>query len=378
MKKLLAQYKFVTLIYLCVLLILYVWMFVIRNFILDTNYPEYQNILYKGISIEANPWLEPWQRWDTPQYQAIAERGYLAFDLALFTPPLYPLLIGVLANIHTNNSLSAALILSMVFSYATLISFFNFAHDQLGNNAEALRATLYFSIFPTSFFLFAGYTESLFLFSVISSLYFAQKEKWLLAGALGGIATLSRSPGILIVIPLSYAATCKWRQGKRITPFVAPIFAIAMSTFFPIYAWISIKATIFDIAYAVGRGGYLTIPGLNIFQSFRRIVTNQLPIENLFELSFTLLFVVLTVLVWIKLPRIYGLYSATMILFFLSRMGDPQPLVSMARYVLEIYPAFVILALWGRNPKIHRVIFYCSAIGLLFMAGQFAIWGWIG
>jgi hypothetical protein len=50
----------------------------------------------------------------------------------------------------------------------------------------------------------------------------------------------------------------------------------------------------------------------------------------------------------------------------------------MARYVLEIFPVFLLLAVWGSKAWINRLILYLSVLGLLFLSAQFAIWGWVG
>jgi hypothetical protein len=50
----------------------------------------------------------------------------------------------------------------------------------------------------------------------------------------------------------------------------------------------------------------------------------------------------------------------------------------MARYVLEIFPAFLLLAIWGRSPWVNRLVLTLSLLGLLFFSAQFAIWGWVG
>ena len=126
------------------------------------------------------------------------------------------------------------------------------------------------------------------------------------------------------------------------------------------------------------RGGYATFPGLNLIESGNRILHGQLWEENAMELVFSLLFITLTVFIWKKLPRIYGIYSATFMLLLLVRFGSPQPLVSMARYVLEIFPAFMVLAVWGRKGWANRIILYLFWLGLLFFSAQFAIWGWVG
>lgn len=100
--------------------------------------------------------------------------------------------------------------------------------------------------------------------------------------------------------------------------------------------------------------------------------------ENLIEVTFSLFFIVLTIFAWKLLPRIYGIYSTTLLLLFLSRFGFPQPLIGMARYVVEIFPAFMVLAVWGRNIQVNRIILYLFLSGLLFFSAQFALWRWVG
>jgi hypothetical protein len=46
--------------------------------------------------------------------------------------------------------------------------------------------------------------------------------------------------------------------------------------------------------------------------------------------------------------------------------------------VLVLFPAFQELGRIGANPWVNRMVLYLSWLGLLFMSGQFAIWGWVG
>jgi hypothetical protein len=333
--------------------------------------------LYKDVPVEINSWLEPWQRWDTLHYQAIAARGYSAFDTALFTPPLYPLLMRWVGWL-TGNTLLAGLIISGLFALLAILMMYRLALHELGNQADALRSALYLISFPAALFLFAAYTESIFLSAAIACLFAARRARWIEAGLWGGVVALARAPGILIIVPVFYSAWVSWRTERAWRPFSAVILIGVLAALFPLYAWGSGGFTPVDIIHAVGRGGYLTFPGLNLIEAARRIFSGQLPEENAMELFFALLFIVLTIFIWNKLPRVYGVYAATFMLLFLARMGTPQPLVSTARYVLEIFPAFIILAHWGRNPWINRLILYPSWIALLFFAGQFAMWGWVG
>lgn len=240
-----------------------------------------------------------------------------------------------------------------------------------------MRAAVYLISFPTAFFLFAAYTEAIFLLAVVASLLAARQGKWGWAGLWGAVAALTRAPGFLIVLPLAYAAWEAWRRGDRKGVW-AVIIPLAGTALFPAYVWFGLHQPPAAILNAVGRGGSLTIPGLNMLEAVRRILAHQLPEENTIELDFTLACLPVAVLIWKNFPRIYGIYTVTYLLLFLARMGSPQPLVSMARYVLEIFPAFLLFARWGSRPWVNRVYLYLSWAGLLFFSGQFALWGWVG
>ncbi|HTX90516.1 MAG TPA: mannosyltransferase family protein [Anaerolineales bacterium] len=334
--------------------------------------------MYKGVPVETDPWLEPWQRWDTPQYQAIAARGYGAFDTALFTPPLYPLLMGATAGLFGKDSLASGLFISGLASLACLLAIHRAAGYELGDEAAAYRAALFLVIFPTAFFLSAAYSESLFLLGAILSLYSARRQRWLAAGLWGALAALTRITGPLLVVPLAFTAwqACRSREWRAwLAPLITGLGALA----FPVYVWLGLgKSPLAILDASTSRGGRLTFPGWNLIEAATRLLHGQLVEENLIELAFTILFIVLTVLIWKKLPRLYGIYAVTLMLFFLIRFGSPQPLVSMGRYVLEVFPAFLLLADWGRRPWVNRLVLYLSVLGLLFFSAQFAIWGWVG
>jgi hypothetical protein len=52
----------------------------------------------------------------------------------------------------------------------------------------ARRTVLLISIFPSAFFLFAPFTEALFLALAVWCIAMARERRWLLAGALGFLA----------------------------------------------------------------------------------------------------------------------------------------------------------------------------------------------
>jgi hypothetical protein len=82
--------------------------------------------------------------------------------------------------------------------------------------------------------------------------------------------------------------------------------------------------------------------------------------------------------VWRALPREFALYATVMFLAPLFRMTTTQPLVSMLRYVLILFPMFMLWAQWGKNGWVNRAVIYVSFPLSLYFSAQFWMWGWVG
>jgi len=143
--------------------------------------------------------LALWNRWDAPHYLSIAQNGYRTVGedrfLVVFFP-LYPLAIR-LVSFLVANGLLAAFIVSGVASLAAALLLRRLA--LLDGTAEFASRTVWFLlIFPTSYFLHIGYTESLFIALILGAFLAARHERWGLAGCLGALACLTRVNGLLL------------------------------------------------------------------------------------------------------------------------------------------------------------------------------------
>lgn len=334
---------------------------------------------YKGVAMEPNPWLEAWQRWDTLHYQAIAERGYAAFDTALFAPPLYPWLMKSAGKIVGGNTLLGGMIVSNLAYVVALFALYRLVRDETGDQATPRRTLIYLAFFPSAFFFLAAYTESLFLLSVILCLTAVRRKRWVAAGLLGGAAALTRIPGLMLIVPLGFAAFEEWLKSRDLRGFSSVVLTVVGYAFFPLYIWIKQGGTPWMILSAsFSRGSTFAWPGANVLRSLGTLLAGNLGASDMFDLLFTLIFIAMVVPVWRLLPRLYGVYYVSMLALYLIRMGTIHPLYAMTRYVLVLFPAFVLLGGWGRNPWINRAVLYLSWPLLLFMSGVFALWGWIG
>jgi hypothetical protein len=337
---------------------------------------------YVGVAQEENPLLEPWQRWDTLYYQAIAEGGYTAFDTSAFAPPLYPMLMRWVAWIIRSDTLLAGIIVSNAAYLAALIYFYRLTRAE-SDDRQARYATLYLAVFPTAFFYLAAYAEPLFLLATVAAIYHARRREWLLSGIWAFFAPLARLQGLVLAPALAYEVVRTWREVgiPRASAIIGLALAGVGAITFPAYAWLALGKSPPEIL-AILRGrfrGSLAVPGAAVVVAIGLLVRGEFVQADYFDLAFCLLFLALTVLVLRWLPAIYGVYCSLMLLLVLSKVGDFEALLSLSRYVIALFPCFVVLGRLGASRGwVHRLILYPSLAGLLFLTGQFVIWGWVG
>lgn len=375
-----SAWKFVLPVYLFVRVALTLWMWGVRQVLADPISPDPVLRPYLGVAVEGNPWLEPWQRWDTLHYQAIAERGYAAFEGSLFTPPLLPGLMRAASRLTGAGTLVAGLVISNLAYLAGLVAFFHLARLETKDERVARRATIYLALFPTSFFFLAAYTESLVLLGAALAIYAAQRGRWWLSGASSAAAALARLIGAALVVPFGLLAWRESRQSRSMRPWLPVIGAAAGAGVLPLYAWLGLGLDpLAPVEAQIGRfrGGF-ALPGTNLLKAIRRLVAGEAFMADAFDLVFLLLFIACGVVVWRKYSRVTAVFYVTFLGLYLVRLAGTQPLLGTSRYVLTLFPAFLVLGEWGGKPWVNRVILYSSTAGLLFLSGQFAIWGWVG
>jgi hypothetical protein len=120
------------------------------------------------------------------------------------------------------------------------------------------------------------------------------------------------------------------------------------------------------------------MPWDNVLASITLLSSGQGSPIDAINLVATIGFGAMLFIVWKKLPREYGLYSLAMFFAPLFRMTTTQPLVSMDRYALALFPVFMLWGIWGKNSWVNRAVVYLSFPLQLYLSAQFVMWGWVG
>ena len=332
------------------------------------------------LSVEVHPIVNIWSRWDAAWYHAIAKYGYE------FTPgresntaffPLYPLLMRAVHAVLPGSSDLSWFVAGMIVSNAALLVALCYlvllVRLDFDRNVAA-RAVLYALVFPTSLFFSAVYSESVFVAAALASFYYARRDRWLIASACAAAAALTRTPGILLIVPLAVEYMqqrgFRWRD---IRPNVASLLLIpaglaALMVYFQ-QRFGNFMATR-DAQAAWGHGwGELAWP----WQPFVRFLDHAFVTNEIINVTFALAILALIVVTAFKLRLSYAVY-AVLSYWFVTAWGS---LDSMPRYVLPIFPAFIALALLGRNALFDRAyLVFASCFAAFFMV-RFSLWRWV-
>ncbi|OGK51813.1 hypothetical protein A2966_00295 [Candidatus Roizmanbacteria bacterium RIFCSPLOWO2_01_FULL_41_22] len=163
-----------------------------------------------GLDFFRQNFLTIYKHYDGPLYIVVAKTFYnpaLIENLSLefIQPtiyfaahlPLYPVFIRLFSVI---GYLKSMILVNVLFSLF-LILFFYYFLTKFNITKKPLLLTAVFMFLPRFLVLrTVGAPESLFLFFIILSIYFFEKKHYLIAGLVGALATMTKTPGILLFV----------------------------------------------------------------------------------------------------------------------------------------------------------------------------------
>jgi hypothetical protein len=324
--------------------------------------------------------IDVWARWDSDWYLRVAEDGYSGSPSS--TPaffPLYPGLVGLLGRLLAGHFVLAGVLLSLAACAVSFVLLDRLALRRLGEDG-ARRTVLYLAIFPTALFLQAVYSESLYLALVLGAFLLAERGRFLGAGAVAGLALLTRPVGLALLPALALLA---WRSSDRRRALLRLAVAVPVAALYPLLLaiWIGEPLAFLraqdgiwqrELSWAGPIGGLWD--GLAVL--FAERPARDLAL-NLHQLGFTVGLLALGVAAWRRFGAPYGLFALVSLAIPLSFPSDRWPLLSMSRFGLVLFPVLLVLAALGSRPRAHAAITAVSATLLGVAVVQWALWQWV-
>jgi len=343
--------------------------------------------------------LGVWSRWDGQWYLQIATAGYHPGDGSTAFLPLYPWAVGALGVLLGGRYLWAGVLLSAAIFAGVLILLYRLVREQYAPDL-APRTVLYLAIFPTAFFFWAIYSEGLFLLLALGMFYAAGRRRWLLAGACVAAALWTRAFGVLLIpcllvemldrrsdSPPGHGAERREQLAALVLPLAAGGALLAWSA-------VALGDPLAFVRTQAEWNRAFSWPWITVVNAFK--VAGAMPFEfqvenqSWFYLATLLLFGALAAAGWWRRPGPAGgparppllrpaqaLYLTLGLLFPLLSATPQNPLLSLPRFVLILFPAFILLARAGRRPWVHYLILTLSFLLLGLYTIRFANWYWV-
>jgi Mannosyltransferase (PIG-V) len=384
----------------------------------------------RGFGWLGNLLAAPAARWDAAWYLVIAHYGYRP-DLGVYTSsrtaffPLYPLglktiswlgvppiLGGVLLSVA-----ALALALYGIHRLTTLelsAPRASLAGDRVG---EAARLAVLLTAFaPMAFFLSAVYSEALYLALSVGLFWSARQGRWMWVGVLGALAGVTRSTGVVLLAPVAMIYLYGPREDRapdvpnprrpwrpRYRPRADALWLCLLPVGVALYctyiglaggnpldplhaqqvwgrefagpylgAWDAIKAA-FD-----GGRQLLSFQRQHLYFPVGRASPFVVAGHNLTDVAFLLAAIPAIVGVFRRLPLAYGVYVMAALALPLSYPVRTEPLMSLPRFLVVLFPLGIWLAAWlSERPRAQRPVLVLSTLLLVVFVGQFATWHWV-
>jgi hypothetical protein len=306
--------------------------------------------------------LGVWERFDTLWYLRIAQHGYDLSRAVIFYP-LYPAAIRLVSSVMPVTV--AALLVSTVGAFFFFWGLLRLGRERL-SDVGRLRMLLLVCVWPTSFVLFAGYAESLTLALIVWAVVFARNGRWWSATICGVLAGLGRPSGVLVAIPLALLAL----RSRRLSSLLVLLTPVGLLGY---WGWLHRSGRVSVVeAYRIYQGATLAPPWASLGEALRLIVTEH---DGLLAIKLGLVVLVAALSLRREVRLEDKLFAAAVILQMLMYTG--RPLLGAARYLLPVYPAFLVLGAYAqRRWNWKQFAFYLAAFGFLDLMWMWAFLNW--
>lgn len=309
-----------------------------------------------------------WERFDTLWFLRIAARGY---DLPMASTfyPLYPAAIWLMSRFMA--AILASLFVSTVAAFFVFWGLLRLA-GKLSDEGKP-RALLLLCVWPASFVLFAGYADSLTIALVVWAVAWGREARWEAATACGILAGAARPTGALAIVPLAVLAL-RSKQARSLVVALTPLGLIGY------WAWLrwSGRPSVVE-AYRAYQGMTMVPPWTGFVEVLRLIVSEH---DTLLAIKLGLVIMVAVISLRARVgsePRTsvgvedkaFALAAVAQMLMYTGR-----PLLGAARYVLMVYPAFLVLGAYAERWKGKQLALFVTALGFLNLVWMWAFLSW--
>jgi hypothetical protein len=215
------------------------------------------------------------------------------------------------------------------------------------------------------------------LFSVLAYHNF-REQRFLVGGIWGGLASATRTPGLLLGIPLLFEGFSYLKDRRRWWQVIlAGCLIVSGILAFQVYLWAAFGDPLANFQVqqqSIWQRGF-ALPFRSIAWGLKQTL-NPTFSPFPFDAGFALLFGALAMALFFYLPKSYAVYA---LLSLAMPLFTTAGIWSFSRYASVIFPVFMLLGMIGwRWRCIMWVLSAGFAVLLVIFSMHYAQWHWIG
>jgi hypothetical protein len=356
--------------------------------------------------------VQPLRTWDGLWYRLLALDGYAGSTQSAKAAfwPIYPGIMRGGSDITGWTVDSVGYLVSNFAFLGALLVIYRLVILDYGDPALARRTLWAIALFPTALFFSAVYTESLFLLLSAGARYIWRRDRPWAAGLVSVAAALARSGGVFLILPFVILLWQRHRRDWRawwpdVVPALMPALGPALFAAllereqgnwrafidvqeqwnrYSAMPWETMRCAVFSCFRLGGEPdgvsfGWLT--DLLHHPSWATITDQRWRVDvansDVLELIVTVLFLALA-LIGLKVLRPYqAIWVLPALIIPLLQPSQVHALMSMPRFVLVLFPLYIVLAMLLRPRWLRIPWFIVSATLLVLFTVQFALWYWV-
>lgn len=299
-----------------------------------------------------------WIMWDAPHYLHLAAHGYVrggeaGYYIVFF--PLFPALIWLVHWVTFQNYLLAGLLAPNVLAVVVGVLLYKLAClDE--TEGVARRAVWLMMVFPTAMYLHMPYTESLFMALAVGTLYTARQRRYGWAVLLASMAAITRIQGPAVMAGLLAEIWLQdGRRFRRPAVWLAAVAgpALAFGGYLLLNGWLFGSPWHFLEAERLRWGLRPTPVWYGVLRAWR---IAHLPRQNINVLLLGWCQIVAAAVgtvgvmySFLRLRLSYAVYAAAILVLSTAT----SHWASVPRYMLVMFPLFIMMARWGSRRWVY-------------------------
>lgn len=327
-----------------------------------------------------------WARWDAEWYRTIVREGYVYFpdvQSSVAFWPAYPVVVKAFSWAFPSIYITGTIV--TLVSGATAAVLLRKWTSVFLSPSVAITAVVVLCVYPYSWYLYgAVYSDALFLASVLAAFVLLERDRTLLAGLVGIVATAGRPSGLIVAVVLVLrvverrnraAGVTGWRalDPRSMTRADAPV----LFSWLGVGGWIVFQWVRFGdpLMFVKAQSEWQQGAGPSTWLKFRvfdEIVNRPSEWSTIGHLVHGAVVIAALFL----LPRVkrrfgwaYTLYCAGIIALPLVGTKDFQ---GGGRYILSAFPVLVVVAeMLVDRPRVRAVVVPLSFVALCGFAVAF-------